>query len=123
MFLTMIRLRPALQAVTQNGKPDIVDTDQGCQVMYMALIGVFKTYEIAIGKDGEGCWRVNVAIERFGETMKYLEVYLKAFESGSDAWANTRPFIDLDNYIRWHGSLHGQSPVASTSTTPGRSFY
>jgi putative transposase len=60
--------------------------------------------------DGKGCWRDNVLIERFWRTIKYQEVYLKAYESASDARTNIRRFIDFYNSVRGHSSLQGQTP-------------
>ena len=98
------------EAITRYGKPDIVNTDQGSQFTCMEFIDLLKTNEIAISMDGKGCWRDNVLIERFWKTIKYQEVYLKAYESMSDARANIRRFIDFYNSFRGHSSLQGQPP-------------
>ncbi len=71
---------------------------------------MLKTHEIAISMDGKGCWRDNVLIERFWRTIKYQEVYLKAYESASDARANLRWYIDVYNSIRGHSSWQGRTP-------------
>jgi transposase InsO family protein len=52
--------------------------------------------------EAAGCWCDNVLIERFWRTIKYQEVYLKAYESTSDARANLRRYIDFYNSIRGH---------------------
>ena len=98
------------EAITRYGKPEIVNTDQGSQFTCTDFIDVLKTHEIAISMDGKGCWRDNVLIERFWKTIKYQEVYLKAYESTSDARANIRRFIDFYNSFRGHSSLQGQPP-------------
>jgi transposase InsO family protein len=72
------------EAITRYGKPEIVNTDQGSQFTCLEFIEVLKTHEIAISMDGKGCLRDNVLIERFWRTIKYQEVYLKAYESASD---------------------------------------
>jgi putative transposase len=90
------------EAITRYGKPEIVNTDQGSQFTCTEFIEVLKTNEIAISMDGKGYWRDNVLIERFWRTIKYQEVYLKAYESASDARANIRRFIDVYNSIRGH---------------------
>ena len=69
--------------------------------------------------DGKGCWRDNVLIERFWKTIKYQEVYLKAYESTSDARANIRRFIDFYNSFRGHSSLQGQPPDSIYFTNTG----
>ena len=98
------------EAITRYGKPEIVNTDQGSQFTGTDFIDVLNTHEIAISMDGKGCWRDNVLIERFWKTLKYQEVYLKAYESTSDARANIRRFIDFYNSVRGHSSLQGQPP-------------
>jgi putative transposase len=98
------------EAITRYGKPDIVNTDQGSQFTCTEFIELLKTNAIAISMDGKGCWRDNVLIERFWRTIKYQEVYLKVYESTSDARANIRRFIDLCNSVPGHGSLQGQPP-------------
>ena len=98
------------EALGRYGKPEIVNTDQGSQFTCTDFIDVLKTHEIAISMDGKGCWRDNVLIERFWKTIKYQEVYLKAYESTSDARANIRRFIDFYNSFRGHSSLQGQPP-------------
>jgi putative transposase len=98
------------EAITRYGKPEIVNTDQGSQFTCTEFIEVLKRHEIAISMDGKGCWRDNVLIERFWKTIKYQEVYLKAYESASDARANIRRFIDFYNSVRGHSSLQGQTP-------------
>jgi len=98
------------EAITRYGKPEIVNTDQGSQFTCTEFIELLKTHEIAISMDGKGCWRDNVLIERFWKTIKYQEVYLKAYESTSDARANIRRFIDFYNSVRGHSSLQGQPP-------------
>ena len=99
------------EAITRYGKPEIVNTDQGSQFTCSEFIEVLKTHEIAISMDGKGCWRDNVLIERFWKTIKYQEVYLKAYESASDARANIRRFIDFYNSVRGHSSWQGQGIV------------
>jgi putative transposase len=98
------------EAITRYGEPEIVNTDQGSQFTCREFIEVLKTHEIAISMDGKGCWRDNVLTERFWRTIKYQEVYLKAYESASDARANIRRFIDVYNSIRGHSSWQGQTP-------------
>ena len=107
------------EAITRYGKPDIVNTDQGSQFTCTEFIELLKTNEIAISMDGKGCWRDNVLIERFWKTIKYQEVYLKAYESTSDARANIRRFIDFYNSFRGHSSLQGQPPDSIYFTNTG----
>jgi putative transposase len=60
--------------------------------------------------DGKGCWRDNVIIERFWRTVKYCEVYLKAYQTTSKARVGLTQYIRFYNEIRGHQSLNGQAP-------------
>jgi putative transposase len=54
-----------------------------------AFTGVLTQHSIAISMDGKGAWRDNVFVERLWRTIKYEEVYLRAYESVSDVRAST----------------------------------
>ena len=60
--------------------------------------------------DGKGCWRDNVFVERLWKSVKYEEVYLKAYDSVSDAKANLGVYLDFFNTRRPHQSLDGKTP-------------
>ena len=67
-------------ALAHHGKPEIVNTDQGSQFTGLAFTGVLTKQSIAISMDGKGAWRDNVFVERLWRTIKYEEVYLRAYE-------------------------------------------
>ena len=75
-------------ALAHHGKPAIVNTDQGSQFTGSAFTGVLTKQIIAISMDGKGAWRDNVFVERLWRTIKYEEVYLRAYESISEARAS-----------------------------------
>ena len=60
--------------------------------------------------DGKGRWVDNVFIERFWRTLKYDEVYLKAYENVSEARNEISSFIIFYNTIKTHSSLDRQTP-------------
>ena len=76
----------------------------------LALMAAMDRLHLAYPFMGSRALRDNVLIERFWKTIKYQEVYLKAYESTSDARANIRRFIDFYNTVRGHSSLQGQPP-------------
>ena len=76
----------------------------------LALMAAMDRLHLAYPFMGSRALRDNVLIERFWKTIKYQEVYLKAYESTSDARANIRRFIDFYNAVRGHSSLQGQPP-------------
>ena len=74
-------------ALARNGKPEIFNTDQGSQFTGAAFTGVLIKNGIAVSMDGKGAWRDNVFVERLWRSVKYEEVYLRAYEGVSDARA------------------------------------
>src|SRR5665648_775323 len=65
---------------------------------------------IAISMDGKGAWRDNVLVERLWRSVKYEEVYLKAYDSVSEARASIGRYLDFYNGRRPHSSLDGTTP-------------
>jgi putative transposase len=97
-------------ALAKHGKPDIFNTDQGSQFTCEALTDVLHKRDIKISMDGKGAWRDNVFIERLWRTVKYEEVYLRAYDSVSDARACIGRYLDLYNHRRPHSSLDDMTP-------------
>ena len=98
------------EALAKHGKPEIFNTDQGSQFTCPAFTGVLATHAIRISMDGKGAWRDNVFVERLWRTVKYEEVYLRAYGSVSEARQSIGRYLDLYNRRRPHSSLDGQTP-------------
>jgi putative transposase len=98
------------EALAKHGKPDIFNTDQGSQFTCRAFTGVLATHAIRISMDGKGAWRDNVFVERLWRSVKYEEVYLRAYGNVSEARQSIGRYIDLYNRRRPHSSLDGQTP-------------
>ena len=101
------------EAIVRYGRPEIVNTDQGSQFTGSEFIAVLKTRNIAISMDGKGCWRDNVFIERFWKTLKYEEVYLRAYDTVSEARSLIARYISFYNGRRPHTALADQTPDAA----------
>jgi len=97
-------------ALARHGRPEIFNTDQGSQFTGAAFIGVLSTHGIAISMDGKGAWRDNVFVERLWRSVKYEEVYLRAYNSVSEARASIGRYLDFYNRRRPHTSLDGTTP-------------
>ncbi len=97
-------------ALSRHGKPDIFNTDQGSQFTGVAFTGVLIEHDIAISMDGKGAWRDNVFVERLWRSVKYEEVYLRAYETASEARASIGRYLDFYNRRRPHSSLDGNTP-------------
>jgi putative transposase len=97
-------------ALAKHGKPEISNTDQGSQFTGTAFTGVLADHGIAISMDGKGAWRDNVFIERLWRSVKYEEVYLRAYETVSEARNSIGRYLDFYNQRRPHSSLDGSTP-------------
>jgi len=97
-------------ALARHGKPDIFNTDQGSQFTGAAFTGALVSNGIAISMDGKGAWRDNVFVERLWRSIKYEEVYLRAYNSVGEARASIGHYLDFYNSRRPHSSLDGATP-------------
>ena len=97
-------------ALAHHGKPEIFNTDQGSQFTGAAFTGVLANNGIAISMDGKGAWRDNVFVERLWRSVKYEEVYLRAYDGVSEARASIGRYLDFYNGRRPHSSLDGTTP-------------
>jgi putative transposase len=105
-------------ALARHGKPDIFNTDQGSQFTGSAFTGVLANNGIAISMDGKGAWRDNVFVERLWRSVKYEEVYLKAYDNVSEAHASIGHYLDFYNRRRPHSSLDDATPNQAYFTQP-----
>ena len=85
-------------ALARHGKPEIFNTDQGSQFTGAAFTGVLAGNGIAISMDGKGAWRDNVFVERLWRSVKYEEVYLRAYETVGEARSLDRP---ISRFLQW----------------------
>jgi putative transposase len=106
------------EALAKHGKLEIFNTDQGSQFTCAAFTDVLTRNEIKISMDGKGAWRDNVFVERLWLTVKYEEVYLRAYDSVSDARASIGRYLDLYNRRRPHSSLDGMTPDQAYLSEP-----
>src|SRR5258708_79800 len=102
-------------ALARHGQPYIFNTDKGSQFTGQAFTGVLIENDIAISMDGKGAWRDNVFVERLWRSVKYEEVYLKAYDNVSEARASIGRYLGFYNGRRPHSSLDG--------TTPDQAFF
>ena len=98
------------EALARYGRPEIFNTDQGSQFTSTAFTEVLLKNEIAISMDGKGAWRDNVFVERLWRSTKYEEVYLKAYDSVSEARASIGRYLAFYNGRRPHSSLDRRTP-------------
>ena len=98
------------EAIELYGTPEIFNTDQGSQFTSEEFTDVLKAHDIRISMDGKGRWVDNVFVERLWRSVKYEEVYLKAYDNMSDARVSLGIYFDFYNTERRHQSLGRRTP-------------
>jgi len=98
------------EAIEAYGAPEIFNTDQGSQFTSEAFTGVLSSHGIAISMDGRGRWMDNVFIERLRRSVKYEEVYLKAYDNGTQARQGLGDYFEFYNSRRRHQALNRSTP-------------
>jgi putative transposase len=98
------------EAIARHGRPEIFNTDQGAQFTGHDFTGVLNKAGIAISMDGKGAWRDNVFVERLWRSIKYEEIYLRAYDTVSEARASIGRYLTFYNSRRPHSSLDRQTP-------------
>ncbi len=98
------------EAMAKYGKPEIFNSDQGSQFTSEAFTRVLNDNAISISMDGKGAWRDNVFVERLWKSVKYEEVYLRAYDSVADARASLQKYLAFYNQRRPHSSLDRRTP-------------
>ena len=96
------------EALAKRGKPDIFNSDQGSQFTSVDFTGVLLKHGVAISMDGRGAWRDNVFVERLWRSVKYEEVYLRAYDSVSEARSSIGRYLAFYNHRRPHSRSHGE---------------
>jgi len=98
------------EAIDRHGKPEIFNTDQGCQFTSNAFVGLLQGHGIQVSMDGKGRWVDNVLVERLWKSVKYEEVYLHAYDSVAEARQGLQRYFTFYNERRPHSSLDGKTP-------------
>lgn len=107
---TALCIEAVEDAMARFGKPEIFNTDQGSQFTSREFTGLLIAADIRISMDGKGAWRDNVFVERLWKSVKYEEVYLRAYASVSAARASIGRYLDFYNTRRPHQGLGRQTP-------------
>jgi putative transposase len=98
------------ETMRNYGKPEIFNSDQGCQFTSAAFTGVLEREGVFISMDGRGRAYDNIFVERLWRTVKYEDVYLKGYSLISELLAGLRHYFDFYNFERPHQSLGNKSP-------------
>jgi len=98
------------EAIARYGIPEIFNTDQGSQFTSEEFTGILSGHGISISMDGKGRWRDNVFVERLWKSVKYEEVYLKAYDSMAQARTELGRYFEFYNQRRRHQGLDRKTP-------------
>lgn len=98
-------VRAVQRAMAQYGRPEIFNTDQGCQFTSAEFTQPLLAAGVKLSMDGKGRCLDNVFVERLWRTVKYDEIYLKSYQSQVEAETNLTTFFAFYNDRRPHSSL------------------
>jgi len=108
----------ALEEALRKGTPEIFNTDKGSQFTSEAFTGLLEQHSIKVSKDGKGSYSDNLFIERLWRTVKYEEVYLKAYQDGKEARFGLGNYFRFYNSERPHQALGYRTPYEVFNLTP-----
>jgi len=101
----------ALEEALSKGKPEVFNTDQGSQFTSEGFTGLLERNGIRVSMDGKGRYADNIFVERLWRSVKYEEVYLKAYSSGWEARAGIEAYFSFYNTQRPHQALGYRTPA------------
>ena len=101
----------ALNQAFAEARPEIFNNDQGAQFTSMDFTGRLQAAGVRISWDGRGRALDNIFVERLWRSVKYEEVYLKDYQSVSDAESGLKEYFQFYNQHRLHQALDYQTPI------------
>ena len=99
------------EAIAKYGCPEIFNTDQGSQFTAETFTYALKSRGITISMDGKGRWMDNVFIERLWRSVKYEDIYLKAYNSMTETKRGLADYFTFYNETRWHQNFDTKTPA------------
>jgi putative transposase len=99
------------EAIAKYGCPAIFNTDQGSQFTAEAFTQILRSNDIAISMDGKGRWMDNIFIERLWKSVKYEDIYLKAYDSMAEVKNGLAGYFKFYNEKRWHNNFDRKTPA------------
>jgi len=105
-----VSIKVLQEAMAKHGKPEIMNSDQGCQFTCREWVNTLKNNEIKISMDGKGRALDNIYIERFWRTVKRDCVYLKPADDGRELYRDLKEFMNEYNYKKHHQGIGRRIP-------------
>ena len=100
----------AVEEALSTGRPEIFNTDQGSQFTDSDFTGVLRDHGVAISMDGRGRFSDNIFVERLWRSLKYEEIYLRAYASVAEARQAIATYFEFYNNDRLHQALDYRAP-------------
>ena len=100
----------ALMEALERGRLEVFNTDQGSQFTSQEFTQVLQDREVKISMDGKGRYADNIFVERLWRTVKYEEVYLKAYAGAGEAQRELGAYFRFYNDQRPHQALGYRTP-------------
>ena len=101
----------ALNKSFKIAKPQILNSDQGCQFISQQYIDFVKENGIRQSMDGKSRWADNIMIERWFRSFKYEEAYLTQYNNIKEARATIKRYVHTYNFERYHSALDYHTPA------------
>ena len=101
----------ALKEALGQGQPEVFNTDQGSQFTSLEFTQVLRDHGVKISMDGKGRYTDNIFVERLWRTVKYEEVYLKAYANAAEARKELGAYFRFYNNQRPHQALGYRTPA------------
>ena len=101
----------ALEEALEHGKPEIFNTDQGCQFTSESFTGRLRKAGIRISMDGRGRVFDNILIERLWRTLKYQDLYIRDYQTVMDLSSGLDAYFRFYNNEKPHQSLENRTPA------------
>ena len=98
------------EAIELNGKPEIINTDQGSQFTSEDFTSAVLSNGIKLSMDGKGRATDNAFIERLWRSVKYEHVYIYAYETANDLYQGLQSYLTYYNEKRRHSSIDNNYP-------------
>ena len=109
------------EAIGKYGCPEIFNTDQGSQFTSEEFTDTLRSRGVSISMDGKGRWMDNVFIGRLWKSVKYEDIYLKAYGSMAEVKKGLAIYFKFYNEKRWHQNFDRKTPaMVYCNTLPQR---
>ena len=103
----------ALDEALAQGQPDIFNTDQGAQFTAQSFTDRLAAAQVRISMDGKGRAFDNIFVERLWRSVKYEDLYLKAYATVPEMHNGLTSYFRFYNHERLHQSLGYRTPATA----------